>query len=237
MLKVLAHRLSHLFNICRMIIKHSDLLSCLETIEKLGLAIGDNCQIQFPSYNLLVFTEAIPSILANQPALSLPPVPRPPETIDRQIELIPQHQERYSELSEHFAEQYGNAFNDQQRQDALKDFQMAVELLRLHILTPIVQADIQGLRALVYGQMAGINLICLNQPDGRKYNVDVLVHLAHPHSAEELHLRERRVHCQRILRYHLPPLDSGAWQKQNQPERRLDATGWREMLKEGWVGV
>ena len=101
---------------------------------------------------------------------------------------------------------------------------------RDRVVLSFVQIDIAP-SSLVYGAVVP-TVTCLTEPDGRAYAIEVLIHASHPASAEDLYLREKRVECDRILRYHCPSLDDAQWLKQNEPRETMDAIGWRKSLRD-----
>jgi hypothetical protein len=214
----------------KMIIRHADLASCLQAVTGLNLTLGQGCRILFPSYDLEIFPSAIFKLL-NQPTVeAVEPAPLPPTYVDREVLPNLAQKAHYDELTELFISNYQDAPTDEQRRQAFLDYRRSVTDLRLHIIQPIAEQDIDDQTALIYGGLHIPGCVSIDRPDGRHYIVDLLVHYSHPVSPEELRLRERRVTCKKILRYYVPGLDDARWQQQNQQRQSLDADGWRTLI-------
>jgi len=214
-------------------IPHTSLNAALETAEYFGAAFGKDCLLEPESHNLRISLDLVDSKIVEALEISPTPLPTPqkfsPTRTDFTLELDTANQARLAEIELVYLQEWEAANGDLDAQDiAYRDMRTAKKALRSQFLTSLIEAA-AGPGTLVYGGWFA-NATCLERPDGQWRRVETLIHFTHPVSPEDLYLRECRVTCDRIIRYHIPGLDDAEWIRQNEPRQRLDAAKWRSLL-------
>jgi hypothetical protein len=217
------------------VIPHHSLLECLQTIQRLKLVLGRDCQFD-ESFDLRIPLQTVDRLLEdglNQPDLTSPVktlLTTTAERIDRVIDLIPDLQLKALQISNQFQADWAAAGDDRGMERLARRRQLEAQReLRLEAIAPYVMADIVYGSTLLYGlRFEGV--IPLQYPDGKAYVVKSLIHQSHPATPEDLYLREVRAVAEKIYRYRVPGLDDGDWFRQNEPRSTLDAQGWRKLL-------
>jgi hypothetical protein len=219
-------------------IPHTSLESALETAEYFGATFGKDCLLEPESHNLrisldLVDTKIVED-LERSPASPSTPQKFSPTRTDFTLELDTASQARLAEIELVYLQEWEAANGDRTaQQSAYRDRQSAIRQLRLQFLSSLVEPAANG-GTLIYGGWFP-NAVSLDYPDGQWRQVETLIHFAHPISPEDLYLRECRVSCDRIIRYHIPGLDDAEWIRQNEPRQRLDAAKWRSLLLQRYL--
>lgn len=164
---------------------------------------------------------------APPPIFAAPPRPR---RQDRRI-ILPQWAEtKLLQLHRAFLALANEAGDDTQ---AIRKAQQQWQAHRLRLRNAVIhdyaQADVVYGNTYCYGgDLEGAHR--LDQPTGEAIRCDRLIHYTHPVNPEDLALREARVWCTEIYRYHLPGLDDAQWQAQNEPLQQLTPDSYRELL-------
>jgi hypothetical protein len=210
------------------VIPHHSLIEALETATALNGRFGQDCFLE-ANYALKLPLAFIQKC-NGQPEINPVPCQRCPVRLDRVIELEPEQQARFAEIQLAYAQDWEIAAgNRYQQQLARRKYHQLKQVFRSEVLTPLVDMEISAGVTLIYGGFF-FDALCQDAPDGRFYTVETLIHFSHPVSSEDLHLRERRVECDRIIRYRILGVDDAEWIRQNEPRRALNAEMWRELL-------
>ncbi len=214
------------------------LVESIDTLTQLKATLGQNCHINLDTFTLQVSLELIDHCIAQD--LQTPPPPRfaekpPIVRIDKPIRMLPYRELELAKLQSAFYQNWTAAANDYRLQrQAHHEYQYHCSQLRDRIVAPYARTDVSGL-TLVYGKLEADSrtppFLSLDYPNGQAITVQTLIHYTHPSSAEELALREQRIQAERIIRYYVPGLDDAAWVLQNEPRDRLDAIGWRTLIR------
>ncbi|MBD2019323.1 hypothetical protein H6F43_03885 [Leptolyngbya sp. FACHB-36] len=204
------------------------------TAEQFQAVFGRDCFL-LDHFNLRVSLDVVDRMISRSLERSTPPpphvlTPAPPERIDRTIDLTQAQQLQLLEIDLQFQSDWIASENREAERAARRSWQQAKEMLRRQVITPLITADATG-STLIYGfGHHASSITVLDSPDGKRYQVDTLIHASHPVSPEDLYLRELRVEAGRIIRYRIPGLDDAAWMKQNEPRGPLDPQAWRSLL-------
>lgn len=187
-----------------MFIPTDSLERSLNVINQLNLTLGQDCTLEFGGVAI-----AVP---LNQ-------------RIDYDIILTPDQLNRLSGLGLKLEADLTAAGDDVNAQiDAAIAFGKAKTQLRNEIVKPMI-SDIasKAKSMLIYPSQ-------IPYPDGRSHFVESLIHYTHPASPEELWLREHRVTCRFIYRFHVVELDDAEWAAQNEPRLEWSDRVWRNVL-------
>jgi hypothetical protein len=217
-------------------IPHDDLKSAFDTLSRLGLIAGPDATVDLDgTIHILPATadRLVEAHIHNRadpappPTLTAPPRPR---RQDRRIILPPWAENKLLQLHRAFLALANDAGDDIQAiRKAQCQWQHSRCRLRKAIIHDYAQADVVHGNTYCYGaDLDGAHR--LDQPTGEVIRCDRLIHYTHPVSPEDLALREARVWCVEVYRYHIPGLDDAQWQAQNEPLQPLTPDSYRELL-------
>ncbi|MGL5060789.1 MAG: hypothetical protein ACRC62_12505 [Microcoleus sp.] len=149
-----------------------------------------------------------------------------PTRIDRTIPLNLEQSAEWTSITLDFAGRYLQSTNPAEQEKIAEDRTTAARLFRWNVIKSILEMDMIE-DHIIYG---GDFPQSIPFPDGIHRSAIALIHASHPANAEELHLRESQVTCDRIIRYRVPGLDDADWIRQDNQRDSLDSIGWRKLL-------
>lgn len=209
----------------------SGISQALEIARRLGLKLPDDAAV---SDGELVLSgdwidRAIHAYVRSQPKRQSTVASVEPRRIDRAVKLGAAEEAKLAAIQRNFGADARGVSQEADSQAVFDYRNEQLARLRLSIITPIAQGDVSGITCVYGGELAGA--LTLEQPCGEALECDTLIHLSHPCSPEDLHLREMGIRARRIYRYHVPGLDDAAWARQNEPLRwPMTALEYRQLL-------
>lgn len=216
-------------------IPHDNVKAAFDTLQRLGIKAGPDAHVDIDgTVHILPGTcdRLVEAYVNTRPQAIEPPADpsRPePHRHDRRV-AFPQWAELRL-LQRHRAFLAALAENEdlQTQRRALQDWQAYRRRLRLSIIHDYAQGDVVHGNTYCYGgDLDGATR--LDTPTGEAIHCDRLIHYTHPVNPEDLYLREARVWCAEVYRYHIPTLDDGPWAAQNEPRQDITPESYRELL-------
>jgi hypothetical protein len=216
-------------------IPHETLVDAFATLTRLGLKAGRDTTIEVNG-TVTIMPGAIDRMVEaylSSDRMDTPATPaqRPtPHRRDRRLDFPAWAETRLLQHHRAFIQAMADADDDSQAQRrALENWQNARRQMRLNIIHEYAQGDVVHGNTYCYGgDLNGAHQ--LDTPTGEIIRCDRLIHYTHPVNPEDLWLREASVWCREIYRYHIPGLDDGPWQTQNEPLQQLYPDSYRELL-------
>lgn len=213
-------------------VSYDSLEAAFSALDKLGLTAGLDAIIELDA-TIRLKPQAISRLIEAFLRSNKPPDPGPecpnPIRRDRVIHITRAANLKLLEGHQKFLAAVDAAGDDlKARQAALEAWAQYRRSLRLELVLPAAEADVvQGSTGCYGAELPGATTL---QNTGEIIRCDRVIHITHPVSPEDLHLRERNVWCKEIFRYHVPGLDDAAWNYQNEPLQTITPEGYRELL-------
>lgn len=209
------------------------LADALGIARKLGLSLADDTILRGDTLTISgdAIAEMLEAYVRGQERPQPPAIAIEPRRIDRTVKLSPADEATVWGIQRDLGIDAGGVTHDDDLRAIVQYRAERLAKLRLSIITPIAQGDVSGITYVYGGELVGA--LTLAQPTGERLECDTLIHLSHPCSPEDLHLRELGIRARRIYRYHIPGLDDAPWARQGDVLRwPMTALEYRELLLE-----